>query len=147
MKYQPQEIRDSHFLYAHGHGPRILASKKPVSILQDLNGLKICATGLSSKIVTNLGGSPAAMSQPETYEALQKGVVHATLCPAETLKGWDYLKELNHEVITLTDQQQQLWKEAVKPVIDEYLDNCQLKNLPGEQFLADIRKAIEESEQ
>ena len=27
------------------------------------------------------------MSQPETYEALQ-GVVDATLCPIETLKGW-----------------------------------------------------------
>ncbi len=29
-----------------------------------------------------------AMSQPETYEALSKGVVEATLCPIETLKGW-----------------------------------------------------------
>ncbi len=28
------------------------------------------------------------MSQPETYEALQKGVVEATFCPVETLKGW-----------------------------------------------------------
>jgi TRAP-type C4-dicarboxylate transport system substrate-binding protein len=28
------------------------------------------------------------MSQPETYEALAKGVVEATLCPIETLKGW-----------------------------------------------------------
>lgn len=28
------------------------------------------------------------MSQPETYEALSKGVVDATLCPIETLKGW-----------------------------------------------------------
>ncbi|MFW6287058.1 MAG: TRAP transporter substrate-binding protein DctP, partial [Candidatus Sumerlaeota bacterium] len=46
------------------------------------------ATGLSSKIVEHLGATPVGMSQPETYEALQKGVVEATLCPMETLKGW-----------------------------------------------------------
>lgn len=28
------------------------------------------------------------MPQPETYDALQKGVVDGTLCPIETLKGW-----------------------------------------------------------
>ena len=36
-----------------------------------------------------LGAVPVAMSQPDTYEALQKGVVDATLCPMETLKGWN----------------------------------------------------------
>ncbi len=72
----------------HAHGPGILASKKPVKSLADLKGLKVRATGLSAKIVEALGGTPVAMSQPETYEALSKGVVEATLCPIETLKGW-----------------------------------------------------------
>jgi TRAP-type C4-dicarboxylate transport system substrate-binding protein len=54
----------------------------------DLNGLKVRATGLSSKIVAALGGTPVAMGQPDTYEALQRGVVDATFCPIETLKGW-----------------------------------------------------------
>ena len=35
------------------------------------------------------------MSQPETYEALQKGVVDATLCPIETLKGWKQDEVIN----------------------------------------------------
>ena len=87
-KYQPEEIADVHVLYIHAHGPGILASSKPVRTLEDLAGLKVRATGLSSKIVENLGGTPLAMSQPETYEALQKGVVEATFCPIETLKGW-----------------------------------------------------------
>lgn len=56
--------------------------------LEDMRGLKVRATGLSAKIVECLGGVPVAMSQPDTYEALQKGVVDATLCPVETLKGW-----------------------------------------------------------
>jgi TRAP-type C4-dicarboxylate transport system substrate-binding protein len=88
QKYAPEEISDVHTLYVHAHGPGILASKKPVKTLADLKGMKTRATGLSSKIVQNLGAAPIGMSQPETYEALQKGVVDATLCPIETLKGW-----------------------------------------------------------
>ncbi len=88
LKYNPEEISDVKMLYVHAHGPGILASKKPVESMADLKGLKIRATGLSSKIVENLEGIPIGMSQPETYEALQKGVVEATLCPIETLKGW-----------------------------------------------------------
>jgi TRAP-type C4-dicarboxylate transport system substrate-binding protein len=87
-KYAPKEVSDVKVLYVHAHGPGILASKKPVSKLEEVKGMKIRATGLSASIVTALGGNPVGMSQPETYEALQKGVVEATLCPVETLKGW-----------------------------------------------------------
>ncbi|MDD4737424.1 MAG: TRAP transporter substrate-binding protein [Kiritimatiellae bacterium] len=87
-QYAPKEMDDTHVLYIHAHGPGILASKKPVRTLDDMKGVKVRATGLSAKIVECLGGTPVAMSQPETYEALQKGVVDATLCPIETLKGW-----------------------------------------------------------
>ncbi|MCP4642178.1 MAG: TRAP transporter substrate-binding protein [bacterium] len=88
LKHQPEEVADTHILYVHAHGPGILASKKPVHSMEEVAGLKIRATGLSAKIVTSLGGTPVGMSQPETYEALQKGVVDATLCPIETLDGW-----------------------------------------------------------
>lgn len=95
-KYQPAEVNDVRVLYIHAHGPGILASRKPVRQLEDLADLKVRATGLSSKIVQNLGGTPLAMSQPETYEALQKGVVDATFCPIETLKGWKQGEVINH---------------------------------------------------
>ena len=87
-KYDPPETRDTHILYVHAHGPGILATKRPVRSLEDLAGMKVRATGLSSKVVECLGGIPIGMSQQDTYEALQKGVVEATLCPVETLKGW-----------------------------------------------------------
>ena len=87
-QYAPKEMEGTHVLYIHAHGPGVLAAKKPVRTLEDLKGMKVRATGLSAKIVENLGGIPVAMSQPETYESLQKGVVEATLCPIETLKGW-----------------------------------------------------------
>ena len=87
-KYKPAEMAGVHVLYIHAHGPGLLASKKPVRTLAEMKGLKVRATGLSQKIVTALGGTPVSMPQSETYEALSKGVVDATLCPIETLKGW-----------------------------------------------------------
>lgn len=88
LKYMPKEVQDTHLLYVHAHGPGILATKRPVKELADLKGLKIRATGFCVKVVEALGGAAVSMPQGDTYEALQKGVVDATFCPIETLKGW-----------------------------------------------------------
>jgi len=208
-KYKPQEVSDVHVLYVHAHGPGILASSKPVRKLEELADLKVRATGLSSKIVQSLGGTPVAMSQPETYEALQKGVVDATFCPVETLKGWKqgeviktitdtsvigyttsmfvvmnkgvwdklspdvqkvitevsdewvakhgqawdqadaegmaFIKELNREVIELSDSEEQRWQDAIKPILDEFVENTSQKGLPGKELLSDIQNMIKES--
>ncbi len=87
-KYHPAEIQGAKLLYVHAHGPGILATKKPVRVLEDLKGMKIRGTGLSAGIATALGATAVGMPQPETYDALQKGVVDGTFCPIETLKGW-----------------------------------------------------------
>lgn len=87
-KYNPAEIQGAKILYVHGHGPGILATKKPVRSLADLKNMKIRGTGLSAGIATALGATAVGMPQPETYDALQKGVVEGTFCPIETLKGW-----------------------------------------------------------
>jgi TRAP-type C4-dicarboxylate transport system substrate-binding protein len=206
QKYQPQEVGDVHVLYVHAHGPGLLASKKPVRSLEDMKGLKIRSTGLSQKIATALGATPVAMPQPDTYEALSKGVVDATLCPIETLKGWkqgevissvtdatavgyttamfvvmnkakwdklpasvqktitevsaewvtrhgqawdqadtegrEFVKGLNREAISLTAEQQQRWKDAVKPVLDAYVEAAKTKGLPGDEFLKDAQDLI-----
>ncbi|MBN1479803.1 TRAP transporter substrate-binding protein [candidate division KSB1 bacterium] len=206
QKYQPEEIADVHTLYVHAHGPGILASKTPVKTLADLTGLKVRATGLSSKIVQSLGGAPVGMSQPETYEALQKGVVDATLCPIETLKGWkqgeviDYItnsqvigyttsmfvvmnkekwetlpkdikklftsvsaefiekhgqawddadaegkafvEELGKTIIPLPEEEAARWKQAVQPLLDEYVQTTTEKGLPGDKVLADIQTLL-----
>ncbi len=99
-KYQPAELGDVKVLYLHAHGPGILASKKEVASVSDISSMKIRATGLSAKIVEALGAVPIAMSQGETYEALQKGVVEATFCPVETLKGWKQGEVIEYVVDT-----------------------------------------------
>ena len=99
-KYEPEELQDVHVLYLHAHGPGILASRKPVRRIEELEAMKIRATGLSAKIVTGLGAVPISMSQGETYDALQKGVVEATFCPVETLKGWKQGEVIDYVIDT-----------------------------------------------
>lgn len=208
MKFQPAEVQDTKLLYIHAHGPGLLASKKPVGSLEDMSGLKVRATGLSAKIVSSLGGTPVAMSQPETYEALQKGVVDATFCPVETLegwkqgevikavtdssmigyttamfvvmnkaawgrlpadiqqvftevsaewverhgaawdevddKGWEFVRSLGHETVSLSAEESARWTQAVQGVVDEYVTAAQAKNLPAAELVEEIRAAIAE---
>lgn len=207
-EFQPAELNDVKLLYIHAHGPGILASKKPIRTLDEMAGLKVRATGLSAKIVQSLGGTPVAMSQSDTYEALQKGVVDATFCPIETLKGWNqgevinsitdtssigyttamfvvmnkdswaklseaqqqtilevsdewvekhgrawdqadqearaYIQDLGRPIIELTPEQQQRWKEAVRPILEEYVEQAESKGLPGGPFLLRLLSLIDE---
>jgi TRAP-type transport system periplasmic protein len=87
-KFTPKELDDVKVMYLHGHGPGLLHTRKPVAKLEDFKGMKIRCTGTSAEIVKHLGGTPVAMPQNETYDALQKGVVDGVLSPVETLKGW-----------------------------------------------------------
>ncbi|MFN3534873.1 MAG: TRAP transporter substrate-binding protein, partial [Desulfatiglandales bacterium] len=87
-KFQPKELEDVKVMYLHAHGPGILHTKKPVSKLEDLKGLKIACHGLSAKIVEALGAVPVAMPMPERYDALKKGVAEGGVFPVEALKGW-----------------------------------------------------------
>ncbi len=208
-KYNPTEIQGVKLLYVHGHGPGILATKKAVRSLEDLKNMKIRGTGLSAGIVTALGGTAVGMPQPETYDALQKGVVEGTFCPVETLKGWkqgeviefitdtkaigyttamfvamnqkawdsipadlqqilldvsaeyvdkhgqawnqadeeglEFVRGMNREFITLSPEEENLWKAQVGPILATYLTQTAEKGLPGAEFVADVQAMIGEA--
>jgi TRAP-type C4-dicarboxylate transport system substrate-binding protein len=75
-KFMPKELADTHVLYIHAHIPGTITTvKKSVKTLEDLKGLKIRATGLATKIIEALGGTPVAMPIGEQYDAMRKGVV------------------------------------------------------------------------
>ncbi|MFA6109033.1 MAG: TRAP transporter substrate-binding protein [Candidatus Latescibacterota bacterium] len=97
QKFQPKEFDTVHLLYLHAHGPGFLHTKKPVSTLAEVQGLKIRCTGLATKIVGALGGTPVAMPMGETYDALSRGVVDGSMAPVESLQGWKW-----GEVVTST---------------------------------------------
>lgn len=87
-KFKPKELDEVKVMYLSAHGPGLLHTKKPVTKLEELKGLKIRATGQTAQIVVALGGAPVGMPMTESYDSLSKGVVDGVMCPAEALKGW-----------------------------------------------------------
>jgi TRAP-type C4-dicarboxylate transport system substrate-binding protein len=87
-KFKPKEMDDLQIMYLHGHGPGLFLSKKPVTKLEELKGMKVRSTGLSAKVTQALGAAPVGIPIAETYDALMKGVVEATLVPVEALQQW-----------------------------------------------------------
>jgi TRAP-type transport system periplasmic protein len=88
-KFKPKEFADTHVLYMHAHIPGTIATvKKPVRTLEDLKGLKIRTTGLATKIIEALGGTPVAMPKGDQYDAMSKGVVDGTVSSPNELVGY-----------------------------------------------------------
>jgi TRAP-type transport system periplasmic protein len=98
-KFKPKEIDEVKVMYLHAHGPGMLHTKKPVNKLEDLKGMKIRATGLASKIVTALGGSPVGTTMPETYDALRTGVAEGAMAPFEALQGFKWGEVINSSTV------------------------------------------------
>lgn len=88
-KFTPEELDDVKVLYFHAHGPGLLFTKgTKVEKLEDLEGLKIRATGNSARVASALGATPVAQSMSDAYQSLRKGVVDGGFYPMETNKGW-----------------------------------------------------------
>ncbi len=198
-KFKPKEMDDVTVMYLHGHGPGLLHTKKPVRRLEDLKGMKIRCTGMAAKIIKVLGGIPVAMPMPDTYDAINRGVVDGSMAPQESLQGWKWgevvkyttqnygasystgmfvvmnkkkweslppdiqkiIERVNQEwivkqgkvwdeidkegarftlksgnkIIPLSRQEDLKWSKAVRPVLDEYVENMKQKGLPGAEVL------------
>ena len=99
-KLDPEEVKDTHLLMVFTTGPGHLLTRVPVRNLEDLKGVEIRATGLSAKTLQILGAVPVAMAQPETYEALSRGIVKGNLAPAEVLQGWRHAEVTSYVTLT-----------------------------------------------
>lgn len=99
-KLNPKEVQDTHLLMVFSTGPGHLLTRIPIRNLEDLQGVEIRATGLSAKTLKTLGAVPVAMAQPETYEALSRGIVKGNLAPSEVLQGWRHAEVTSYATIT-----------------------------------------------
>lgn len=92
QELNPAEVQDTELMYVLATGPGDLLTKDPVRSLDDLQGMKIRAAGLSADTLPLLGAIPEAMPQGEAYEALQRGLVDGNLAPVEVLQvpGWGH---------------------------------------------------------
>ena len=89
-KFKPKEFDDVKVMYLHGAAPGIFHTKKVISSIDDIKGLRIKANAENADIVSSLGGAPVTMPITETYDALQKGLCEGILLPIEALKGWRF---------------------------------------------------------
>ncbi len=96
----PPEVQDTHLLMVLATGPGDIFSRSPIRSLDDLQGMEIRATGISTDTLTALGGVPVGMPQPDTYDSLQRGVVQGNLSPLEVLQGWNHAEVTSY--ITMT---------------------------------------------
>ncbi len=79
-----KDFRDFHVLGLWVHGPGLIHSKKPITSLADLNGVKLRApTRTTNMLFKKLGATPVGMPVPAVPEALSKGVIDATVIPWE----------------------------------------------------------------
>ena len=75
----------------------IVVSKKPVTSLEDMKGLKVRSANKSvADVVSALGGAPISVPAPETYQALQRGVVTASLAGWVLINNFKLFEVANH---------------------------------------------------
>jgi len=89
-KHNAKEFEKVKILTLFTCPPANLMTSKPVKSLKDLKGLEIRVAGTSVDVLKNMGGSPIAMPQSDTPEALQKGVVKGNFSSMEVLKDFNY---------------------------------------------------------
>jgi TRAP-type C4-dicarboxylate transport system substrate-binding protein len=97
-KYFKQEFKDVKVLWFWVHPPgHFHLAKKQVKVLEDLAGLKIrAATPILTNMVKALGAVPVSITAPETYSALERGVVDGTIFPWEAISSFKIAEVLKH---------------------------------------------------
>ena len=81
---QAGEYKDVKVLGAWVHGPGVIHTDKPVTSVDDLEGVKLRGpTRVINDMLKELGAVPVGMPLPAIPEALSKGVVNGTVIPWE----------------------------------------------------------------
>jgi TRAP-type transport system periplasmic protein len=206
---EPEEVQDTKLMFVLATGPGDLFTTSPVENLEDLQGMKIRAAGLSADTLALLGATPEAMPQPDAYEALARGLVEGNLAPVEVLQGWRHaevtsyltrtpflynavffvtmnldkwqslppdlqeiilevnerfheevaaglwdvqnesalqwaVEETGQEIITLSDEEAELWIRTVQPIQEGFVDRMNQLGIPGDQILEVVKSLAEQ---
>jgi len=82
---------------------QVHTTRKPVKTLEDLAGMKLrSGGGQVAAVVKQLGAIPVTMAAPESYNALERGVVDGTVFPWEAIFGFKLYEVIKyHTVVNL----------------------------------------------
>lgn len=100
-KYFEKELAGVKVLWIWVHPPgQFHLAKKPVQKLEDMAGLKIrAATPTTAAMIKGLGATPVSISAPETYNALERGVIDGTIFPWEAIAGFKLAEVIKHHAV------------------------------------------------
>lgn len=90
QKHSPKEYEKVKVLTVFTCAPANMMTKNPIRSLSDMKGIELRVAGTGSDVVKALGGTPVAMPQSETPDAIQKGVVKGIVSSMEILKDFDF---------------------------------------------------------
>jgi TRAP-type C4-dicarboxylate transport system substrate-binding protein len=106
-KFKPQlkEFQDVKMLYFFTPGATLIHTRKVISSVNDIKGMRIKGSGLNLKALETLGAIPSTVTMADTYDALQKGMLDGMLQFTEGLQTFrfnEYLKctVLDHGIST-----------------------------------------------
>jgi len=71
---------------------------------------------------------------------------HAKAWDANDEEGRQYALGLGGKIITLSPEESARWERAVKPVVADYIDMAEKKDLPGKKYIKTIKKLIKKYE-
>lgn len=94
------EYRGMKVLALHAHnGGLIHTSKKQVSTMEDLDGLRIRTPSPAvSEMLTFLGATPQGLPPGEVYENLQRGVIDGTVFPWDPVRSFGLNEVLQYHL-------------------------------------------------
>jgi TRAP-type transport system periplasmic protein len=137
-KFKPKEFDDTKVMFFHSPPPGVISTRKPISSLDELKGLRIKCNAENSDIIRTFGGAPVVQPITETYDSLQKGLLDGLLLPVEALKGWRFAEQVktvidshsvsystSHFLVMNKDKWNSLSKEdqqTIEKINEEYIE-------------------------
>ena len=151
----PKEFEKVKLLTLFTCPPADFMTATPVRSLKDLRGMELRVSGTGAEAVKRLGGSPVAMPQSETPEALQKGVVKGIVSSMEILKDFNfaaycpYATDTNLFVVTFAVVMNKDKWNAMPPDVQKVLDDLRREQAEWTGRYVDdhVKEAIEWSKE
>lgn len=92
-----REATSVRMLWHYVSSPHVLHTKKPITRLEDLKGMKIVAWApLAVDLLRALGANPIQSVPHESYLAVQRGMADGVLCPVTTLRSFKISEAVSH---------------------------------------------------
>lgn len=96
QEFDPKAFENYKLITAFTTEPGYIMSRKPVRSLEDIQGMKIRATGPLFAVLEKLGADPVAMPMSDVPQAIQTGVIDGIMTSREILKDLKLAESLHY---------------------------------------------------